>query len=168
MSPKAVLLPLLTAVLAIGIGWIWPGRPPSPLSVTRYGRTGPPAALSRPDEGTVADLPDLIDQLSGPSPAPTSGDPDTHEQRPPPHLPPPPDERLIFRRQVTAVINEGSQGLAVMLRDPTNGTDQSRLLKIGDRFDGQWRLQGLTTDEAVLQNGAEVIRVPLYGGLGGG
>ncbi|HEY5411074.1 MAG TPA: hypothetical protein VIJ94_10155 [Caulobacteraceae bacterium] len=167
MSWRVLALPLLIALVALAVGWMAPGQPAVPLSVTRYGREPAMQVLQRPDEATIDALPDLTDTLADPAKPAAGPDPDAMAARPPPP-PPPPDIAPIFRRQVTAILDEDGQGLAVMLRDPAQDAGQSRLLKVGDKFDHQWRLAGLTTDEAVLQNGRELRRVPLYGGLGGG
>ena len=154
--------------LALAIGWSAPGRPTPPLSVTRYPRIVEAQPLSRPNDDLDAAVAALRDDL-GPDVAGGARAPIRPRYvlapRPPP--PPPVDEALVFRRQVAAVVNLDGQGLAVLLANPGGDASGSRLLKVGDLFDGRWRIAALSMDEVVLQDGAEEKRVPLFGALVG-
>ena len=169
MNPRLLLIPALPGLIALLTGWAIPGQPAAPLSVTRYPHNTPTELLARPDEATGAALPDLTTALSGMMAPKTVSAPEgapPPKYRPPPP-PPPPDVALVFRRQVSAVIDQGAAGLAVLVVDSTGEVRQSRLLRIGDSFAGGWRLAGLTMDEATLRKGDQQKRVPLYGAQGG-
>lgn len=165
MNARALAIPLLAVALALAVGWAAPGLPPPPISVASRPHAQALIALPRPDEATAAAVRDLTGELGGAPPAP-QGDVDAPPPRAaPPPSPPPPDVVVSFRRQVTAVIDQGPGGLAVLMRDSSDEATQSRLLKLGDRFGDGWRLAGLTMDGAVLQKGRELRRVPFYGGV---
>jgi len=154
--------------VAFAIGWNLPGRPTPPLSVTRYPRIAEAAPLRQPNEDMASAVEALRDDL-GPDIAAGGAQAASHPryvrlQRPP--APPPIDEALVFRRQVAAVVKLDGQGLAVLLANP-GGDAPGRLLKVGDLFDGRWRIAALSMDEVVLQDGTVEKRVPLYGGLDG-
>jgi hypothetical protein len=165
MIVRVAAAALVAFLVALGVGWLQPGPPVAPLVVGRNGAAVPSVLLARPDQPTAAALDDLADQLgSGPATAASAAiDPDNLPPPPPAPPPPAPDIAPIFRRQVSAVIDQGSDGLAVLLRNSGGEGGASRLLKLGDRFDGGWRLIGLSSNEAVLQRGRETRRVSLFG-----
>ena len=174
---RAVVLVLAFAILALGLGWLSPGRPPAPLQVTRFPHTAPEAPIAAPGAAASTDLDDLDDEIGQDGAASSSPGPDALAARAaappprprPPPPPPPPDVGLVFRQQVRAIVEpRPGEGLVALLRDPASATGQSRLLKVGDKFDGPWRLAELSMSEAVLRNGVQIRRVPLYGGVGGG
>jgi len=154
-------------VLAFAVGWSAPGRPPPPLSVTRYPRVSEAQPLARPNDDMDASVAALRDDL-GPDAAAGGAPPRpryVRVQRPP--APQPVDEALVFRRQVAAVVNLDGQGLAILLANPGGEASGSRLLKVGDLFDSRWRIAALSMDEVVLQDGTAEKRVALFGRLDG-
>jgi hypothetical protein len=161
----------VAAVLAVAlaIGWNAPGRPTPPLSVTRYPRIAEASSLSRPNEDMDVAVAALRDDLGPDAAAASARAPSRPRyirvQRPP--APPPMDEALVFRRQVAAVVNLDGSGLAVLLANRPGDEQGPRLLKLGDLFDGRWRIVALSMDEVVLQDGTTEKRAPLFGGLGG-
>ncbi len=169
MTPQAAALLLAAGVAALAAGWAAPGRPPEPVSVTRFAQGQPSQVLPRPDEASAEALGDLADKLEGAEPAAAGPDEGGDPAPPPGPAPPPePDIALVFRSQVSAIINRGPDGLAVVLREQAVDGGRSRLLRVGDSFEGGWRLAGLTMDEAVLRRGREEKRAPLYGSADGG
>ena len=154
--------------LAFTIGWSAPGRPTPPLSVTRYPRVSEAPPLGRPNDDMDASVAALRDDLGPDVAAGIAGAPrrPLYVRVPRPPAPPPIDEAVVFRRQVAAVVNLNGQGLAILLANP-GGDTPGRLLKVGDLFDGRWRIAALSMDEVVLQDGIAQKRVPLFGGLDG-
>lgn len=164
-SPAALALAfaVLTAFL---VGYRAPGAPAEPLGLSRF----PHAAsrlLVRPNETTLAALNDFeVDLVShgtvGPDldPVEAQGDP-----LPPPE-PPPPDIALVFRHRLTAIVDQGPAGLAALVLDPSQEARATRLVRPGDIFEGRWRLEALTSSEAVLRDGRRTRRVAFYGAAG--
>jgi hypothetical protein len=155
---------VLTAAFAVG--WLAPGQPPAPLTLTRYAQPASPQLLRRPDEGMAAAVADLRDELAQSAAATAPGAAPRPRRvwlhHPPP--PPPPDVALVFRRQVAAIVNTQGQGLAVLVTaDPSVEGGHSRLLRVGDLFDDRWRVASLSMSEVVLQDGVSEKRVPLFG-----
>lgn len=93
-----------------------------------------------------------------PAPVPVRAAPPAPSPPPPP--PPPPDVSVVFRRQLVAVVSEPDGALSVLV----NGPQGRRKLRLGDVFQDDWRLVGLTRDAAVLRQGERSRRIPFFGG----
>jgi hypothetical protein len=165
----ALLFAVLTAFL---VGYRAPGVPAEPLGLSRFPRAAASRLLVRPNETTLAALDDLqIDVVAHGAavpdlnPAETQGDP-----LPPPEAPatppPPPDIALVFRHRLTAIVDQGPAGLAALMLDSSQEARAPRLVRPGDVFEGRWRLEALTSSEAVLRDGRQTRRVPFYGAVG--
>lgn len=171
-SPAALALAfaVLTAFL---VGYRAPGAPAEPLGLSRF----PHAAsrlLVRPNETTLAALNDFeVDLVPhgtvGPdlNPVEAQSDPLPPTEPPPaPPPPPPPDIALVFRHRLTAIVDQGPAGLAALVLDPSREARATRLVRPGDIFEGRWRLEALTSSEAVLRDGRRTRRVAFYGATG--
>jgi hypothetical protein len=73
---------------------------------------------------------------------------------------------LVFRREVTAIVNQGREGLAVLVVEASVDGRRSRLLKVGDEFADGWRIAALSSAEAVLAKGDIQKHAPFYSGGG--
>lgn len=172
-SPAALALAfaVLTAFL---VGYRAPGAPAEPLGLSRF----PHAAsrlLVRPNETTLAALNDFeVDLVSHGTVGPdldqveAQGDPLPPPEPPaaPPPPPPPTDIALVFRHRLTAIVDQGPAGLAALVLDPSQEARATRLVRPGDIFEGRWRLETLTSSEAVLRDGRRTRRVAFYGAAG--
>jgi hypothetical protein len=165
----AILLLALGAPAAVLAGWAWPGSPPAPLRVTRHVRPGPALVLTSANGDTLSSLTDAELDIAGPVATPSSGgDPVDAELAPPPApppappRPPPPPVEAVFRRQVSAIVDEGAGRMAVLLVETGEETRQTRVLRPGDLFVGRWRLAALSSDGAVLENGKQRRPVSFY------
>jgi hypothetical protein len=148
-------LALLAVALAVAIGWAT-GRPPSsPLTVTRVSTERPLQMLPNPNEAPQASL-DAFAHALGPSPAPPT--PVTEGAPPKPAPPPEPDVAGIFRRQLTAVVEQADGRLAVLLADE----GPSRMLKPGQDFMAGWKLQSVSMNQAVLARGRDRRVIALF------
>lgn len=174
-SPAALALAfaVLTAFL---VGYRAPGAPAEPLGLSRFPHAAASRLLVRPNETTLAALDDFqVDLVPhgsvGPdlNPVEAQGDPLPPPEPPaaaPPPPPPPPDIALVFRRRLTAIVDQGPAGLAALVLDPSQEARATRLVRPGDIFEGRWRLEALTSSEAVLRDGRRTRRVAFYGGAG--
>ncbi|KRA65823.1 hypothetical protein ASD79_00630 [Caulobacter sp. Root655] len=164
----ALLLLALGAPVAVLTGWTWPGSPPAPLRVTRHVRPAPALVLTSANGDTLSSLTEAELDIAGAAPpSPSAGDPVDAELAlapapPPPPLPPPPPVEAVFRRQVSAVVDEGAGRMAVLLVETGEETRQTRVLRPGDLFVGRWRLAALSSDGAVLEDGKQRRRVSFY------
>jgi hypothetical protein len=155
-------LAALAIVLALALGWAT-GRPSSAgaLTVTRVAAERPLQMLPNPNEAPQASL-DAFAQALGPSPAPPK--PVAEGAPPKPAPPPEPDVAGIFRRQLTAVVEQGTEGrLAVLLA----GEGASRLLKPGQDFMAGWKLKSVEMNQVVLARGRERKSIALFDARGG-
>jgi hypothetical protein len=174
-SPAALALvfAILTAFL---VGYRAPGAPDEPLGLSRFPRAAASRLLIRPNETTLAALNDFQVDLvahggAGPilNPAEMQGDPPPPVEAsaaPQPPPPPPPDIALVFRHRLTAIVDQGPAGLAALVLDPSREARATRLVRPGDLFEGRWRLETLTSNEAVLRDGRRTRRVAFYGAVG--
>ena len=171
---RSLVLFLVCATLAaLAIGWATGVPRDPPTTVTAASRHRPAGPVGQPNDITLAALDRLdlelaptvspVSEAAGSDPIPTP-DPQFPAEAPPPPLPPPPppDVAEVFRGQVSAVLRQGP-GLAVLLIQPPEAGGGSRYLRPGEIFQGDWRLTGLSSSEAVLQNGKETRRVSFYG-----
>jgi hypothetical protein len=163
---------------AFAVGWIAPD-PPGDDALTVVRRAPPPAAappLAPPGANQAADVARLAAVLPAfGEPAPAAP-PTTVVVRRPVRAPPPGptvmaaapmhDAGLDFRRQASAIVRLRDQSLAVLLAAAPGRP--SRLLRVGEAFDGRWRLAALSMDAAVLGDGVTQERVPLFGNPAGG
>lgn len=147
-------LAVLATALAVALGWATGRTPSASLTVTRVSGERPLQVLPNPNEAPQASL-DAFAEALGPSPAPPKA---TVEGAPPKPAPPPePDVAGIFRRQLTAVVEQDGK-LAVLLADE----GPSRMLKVGQPFMAGWKLQGVSAGQAVLARGRERKTIALY------
>jgi hypothetical protein len=169
-QPLVIGSMVAAAALAMGLGWLAPGRPAAPVTVTRVQPIRSSEPLQPPSEAEALDV--LAGYLVDPpaSNSPAGGDPSPHPQRirapKPPPPPPPPDVALVFRREVTAIVNQGGQGLAVLVVDASDEGRRSRLLKVGDEFADGWRIATLSSAQAVLAKGDRQKIASFYSGGG--
>lgn len=170
-SPAALALAfaVLTAFL---VGYRAPGAPAGPLGLSRFPHAAASRLLVRPNEATLAALNDFqVDLVPhgavGPDldPVEAQGDP-LPPTEPPTAPPPPPDIALVFRHRLTAIVDQGPAGLAALVLDPSQEARGTRLVRPGDIFEGRWRLEALTSSEAVLRDGRQTRRVAFYGAAG--
>ncbi|HEY1752293.1 MAG TPA: hypothetical protein VGG29_13620 [Caulobacteraceae bacterium] len=168
MSPLAIAGVSLVGAAALGggllAGYLAPDTPPPP--VVAVARRAPPAdagPLRAPGAEDLAAIDALASDLAV---APTAGPAAARAPRPRgAAFNPAPvrhDVGPIFRAEASAVIRLPDRRLAVVLA-PGAGQGRSRTLRVGDLFDDRWRLTALTTNEAVLGDGASVERVALFG-----
>ncbi|MEI9964274.1 MAG: hypothetical protein WDM92_05825 [Caulobacteraceae bacterium] len=170
VRPLLVGTAAAAAALAGGLGWVAPGRPAVPVNILRAQPARSLEPLQPPLEDEALDV--LADYLVDP-PAPAAadgGDPSPAAARaaprppPPPPPPPPPDVAVTFRRGVSAIVNQGREGLAVLVVDSAVDGRRSRLLRVGDEFADGWRIAALSSDEAVLAKGdVQEARASLLG-----
>lgn len=174
MTSPAALALIFAVLTAFLVGYRAPGAPAEPLGLSRFPRPAASSLLVRPNEVTLAALDDFQVDLvaagaTGPDPNPVEaqGDPvpppETPAVSPPP---PPPDIALVFRRRLAAVVDQGPAGLAALVLDPSQEARATRLVRPGDVFEGPWRLETLTSSEAVLRDGRRTRRVAFYGVAG--
>jgi hypothetical protein len=117
----------------------------------------PLAMLPNPNEASAASLDGLASAL-GPSPPPVKAEGDARLVVKP-VKPPEPDVVGLFRRQLTAVVEQGQDGrLAALLSDE----GPARMLRVGDVFMAGWKLTSLTMGEAVLGRGRERKTIALF------
>lgn len=138
-------------------------------------------------EARVANLPVVSARLAVPSvpqPGASLGASAAYfNQIHPPPLPPPkpapplkpaplpkPDIRVVFRREVSAVVEEaptpgGAKTYAVVLISQRPSVTHFRRLHVGDAFDDGWRLAALTPQAAELKRKAETAVIGFYGPL---
>jgi len=175
-SPGAIFL-VFAMLTAFVVGYRAPGLPDAPMALTRFPRTGTAQIPTRPNDTAGAALADLridlaaragvyggpISNVEGDPPPPA---PPEAVEAPPPPPPPPPDVAMVFRRRLTAVVDQGPAGLAVLLSDPSAEGRATRLLRPGEVFEGRWRLAALTSSEATLRDGRQSRRVPFYDAVG--
>lgn len=151
-------VPILLAA-AFVIGWLAPGLPEEPSTVTR-GVGAQDTLTLRPGEGAAAAVRFLRTLRSDPTPpAPPVAPP------PPPHPPPPPppDVAVVFRTALRAIERDPFTGsLSALMSDPAAPGPQTRSIRVGDRFDG-WRIQDITETAVTLTRGRERRVVQLYG-----
>lgn len=176
MTSPAALALIFAVLTAFLVGYRAPGAPAEPLGLSRFPRAAASRLLIRPNEVTLAALDDFqVDLVApgatgrDPNPVEAQGDPVPPPETPavsPPPPPPPPDIALIFRRRLTAVVDQGPAGLAALVLDPSQEARATRLVRPGDIFEGRWRLETLTSSEAVLRDGRQTRRVAFYGVAG--
>lgn len=177
MTSPAALALVFAVLTAFLVGYRAPGAPAEPLGLSRYPHAAPSRLLVRPNETTLAALDDFqVDLVPhgavGPDldPVGTQGDPLPTPPESPivaaPPPPPPPDIALVFRQRLAAIVDQGSAGLAALVLDPSQEARATRLVRPGDIFEGRWRLETLTSSEAVLRDGRRTRRVAFYGGAG--
>jgi hypothetical protein len=169
----ALIFAVLTAFL---VGYRVPGAPAEPLGLSRFPRTAASGLLVRPNDATLAALDDFqVDIVAhgatgrDPNPVEAQGDPIPPPETPaasPPPPPPPPDIALVFRHRLAAIVDQGPAGLAALVLDPSQEARATRLVRPGDIFEGPWRLETLTSSEAVLRDGRQTRRVAFYGAAG--
>ena len=173
-SPAAIAL-VFAVLTAFLVGYRVPGVPAEPLGLSRFPRAAASRLLVRPNETTLAALNDFqIDMVAHGAavpdlyPAEVQGDPLPPPEAPaaPPPPPPPPDIALVFRHRLTAIVDQGPAGLAALMLDSSQEARATRLVRPGDVFEGRWRLETLTSSEAVLRDGRQTRRVPFYGAVG--
>jgi len=176
-SPAAIFL-VFAMLTAFVVGYRAPGLPDAPMALTRFPRAGTAVIPTRPNDTAGAALADLridlaarggayggsISNIEGDPPPPPQSE--AAEGPPPPPPPPPPDVAMVFRRRLTAVVDQGPAGLAVLLSDPSAEGRGTRLLRPGEVFEGRWRLAALTSSEATLRDGRQSRRVPFYDAVG--
>lgn len=170
-SPAALALAfaVLTAFL---VGYRAPGAPAGPLGLSRFPHAAASRLLVRPNEATLAALNDFqVDLVPhgavGPDLDPVEAQGDPLPPTEPPTAPPtPPDIALVFRHRLTAIVDQGPAGLAALVLDPSQEARGTRLVRPGDIFEGRWRLEALTSSEAVLRDGRQTRRVAFYGAAG--
>lgn len=178
MRALPLALIVLAALLSFMAGWLNPGRVEEQVVATRHPRAAMLQPVRYPNLETAAAVNVLKRYMMGrepPAPTSSGGDPDNPAppkpakpvRAAPPPPPPPPDVAAIFRNQLAAVVQRGGAPAALLV-DSSGETRSSRLLKIGDVFMDRWRLTGLTTNEAVLNDGKQERRVPLFGAAGAG
>ena len=155
-------LPLFAPILLVAallIGWLAPGAPEEPPSVTR-GLGGGEALTLRPGEGAAAAVRVLRTLRSDPAPPAPPPEP---APPPPPPPPPPPDVAVVFRSALRAIERDPFTGsLSALMSDPAAPGPQTRSIRVGDRFDG-WRIQDITETAVTLTRGRERRVVQLYG-----
>ena len=174
MTSAPVLAVIFAILVAFTVGYRAPGEPPQPLGLTRFPRGASMADLSRPNERAAAALSDFQIDLATPAPLSDEGlstlgsdpppPPDMTETPPVPVAPPPPDVAVVFRARLSALVTQGDGGLAALIANPEG---RSRLLRVGDAFDGTWRLEALTSNDAVLWDGRHRRHVTFYGAVAG-
>ncbi|TCS10475.1 hypothetical protein [Caulobacter sp. BK020] len=174
MTSPAALALVFAVLTAFLVGYRAPGAPVEPLGLSRYPHAAASRLLIRPNEITLAALDDFqVDLVPhgtvGPDldPVAAQGDPLPPSETaiaPPP--PPPPDIALVFRQRLTAIVDQGPAGLAALVLDPSQEARATRLVRPGDIFEGRWRLEALTSSEAVLRDGRRTRRVAFYGAAG--
>lgn len=174
MTSPAALALMFAILTAFLVGYRAPGVPAEPLGLSRFPHAAASRQLLRPNDITLAALDDFEVDLAphgtaGPDldPAAAQGDPLPPPQTPAaPPQPPPPDIALVFRRRLTAIVDQGPGGLAALVLDPSQEAHATRLVRPGDIFEGRWRLERLTSSEAVLRDGRQTRRVAFYGAAG--
>lgn len=173
MTSPAVLALIFAVLTAFLVGYRAPGAPAEPLGLSRFPRAAASRLLVRPNDVTLAALDDFQVDLVAPGatgpdldPVAAQGDPVPPPETPAVAPPPPPDIALIFRRRLTAVVDQGPAGLAALVLDPSQEARATRLVRPGDIFEGPWRLETLTSSEAVLRDGRQTRRVAFYGVAG--
>ncbi len=172
LTLAAVAVALATAMAFLAGRLIPPPAQPSPqpLAVGRFAPSSAGASRDWPVASPNAAIGQSLEALAAGLPrsaapaavASAGGDPvPPAASAPPPPPPAPPDIAAIFRRELSAIFR-GPEGLSVLVVETSGDGRQARLLHVGDTFQGPWRLAGLTQDAAILQDGAEMRRVPLY------
>lgn len=176
MTSPAALALMFAVLTAFLVGYRAPGLPAEPLGLSRFPHAAASRLLVRPNDITLAALNDFQVDLAphgavGPDldPVEAQGDPLPPPETPtapPPRPPPPPDVALVFRHRLTAIVDQGPAGLAALVLDPSQEARATRLVRPGDIFEGRWRLETLTSSEAVLRDGRRTRRVAFYGAVG--
>ncbi len=157
----ALLVPLVL-FLAFIVGWAFPGRPETPLGVTRG--QGQAASLTlRPGESTgtaVRFLRTLRSDPPPPAPVVIAAPP----LPPPPPPPPPPDVAVVFKAGLSAIERDPNSGrYQALVRDPAAMGTQIRAMNVGDRYGAGWRITDISADRVTLGRGRDVRVILLFG-----
>ena len=149
-----ILLCVIGVALSILLGWVAaPLDPPTEVTSVRSGPHVP--KLERPGLTYLASANALLTQHPPPPP------PKPPPAPPKPKPPPPPDGAVVLQSQVSALIEDRSGKLSLVLRI-TAPEAHTQTLHVGDIFMDGWKLTELTRRNAVLTRHGEIRRVAFY------
>jgi hypothetical protein len=71
---------------------------------------------------------------------------------------------VVFKQALSGIERDPTTGaLAALVRDPAAPGPQIRVMAVGDRFGGDWRISEITDYAVTLRKGRETRVVRLYG-----
>lgn len=154
MSRLIILLCIVGAGLSVLIGWF--SAPLDLVADISPVRSSPNVPqLERPGVTYLASANALLAQHPPPPP------PKPPPAPPKPKPPPPPDVAVVLKGAVSAVVEDRSGKISLVLRisapDP-----HTEVLHVGDMFMDGWKLTELTRRNAVLTRHGEIRRVAFY------